>query len=166
MSLSDETVRLLKKRAMDEREKAIARSCAALFDILPLNEAMPQLTGSRPKHTELVEAILKEWTLADRPELAAGLWLYVDNLERSHAVSQGIESATGSFWHGIMHRREGDYSNSHYWMRKAAGHPLFAQLQPEELVDLVAAAVGMDDPSLVRRQREEWKALFEWCCAN
>src|SRR2546426_5983164 len=89
--------------------------CAPLFDALPFDEAMRHLVGSHPKHTEIVEAILSDPRLANRPELAAGLWLYVDNLERSHTVSQGIETSTGSFWHGIMHRREGDFSNSHHW---------------------------------------------------
>jgi hypothetical protein len=143
----------------------IARACAPLFDALPLDDAMPHLTGSHPKLTEIVESILLEPTLAYLPELAAGLWLYVDNLERSHTVSQGIESPIGSYWHGIMHRREGDFSNSHYWMNRASGHPLIAELDSDEFVDLVSKAAGTDDPALVERQRNEWKALFEWCCA-
>jgi hypothetical protein len=68
-----------------------------------------------------------------------------------------------------MHRREGDFSNSHYWMRRAAAHPLRRsrpELDPDALVDAVAAARGVDRPDLVARQREEWKALFEWCAAQ
>ena len=106
--------------------------------------------------------------LAARSELAAGLWLYVDDLERSHTVSQGIDGATGSWWHGIMHRREGDFSNSHYWMRRAAGHPLLTlrpDLDPHDLVDAISRASG-DDTELVAGQKEEWKALFEWCASN
>src|SRR5258708_4521332 len=124
----------------------IAKACAPLFDALPFDEAMPHLIGSHPKHTDIVEAILREPALTNRPELAAGLWLYVDNLEKSHAVSQGIETATGSYWHGIMHRREGDFSNSHHWMRKAREHPLIAELESDGFVDLVSAAGGVDDP--------------------
>lgn len=144
----------------------LAAACAPLFEAIPLDQAMPRLQGSHPRQTALVEQLLKDPALNGRPDLAAALWLYVDDLDRSHTVSQGIENATGSFWHGIMHRREGDFSNSHYWMRRAAGHPLVAQLDPAKLVDDVAAAHGSDSPDLVERQRAEWKALFEWCAVN
>ena len=47
----------------------------------------------------------------------AGLWLYHDFLDESHSISQEIATSTGSFWHGIMHRREPDPSNAKYWFR-------------------------------------------------
>jgi hypothetical protein len=141
-------------------------SCAALFEAIPLDLAMARLVGSDPKFTVIVEEALRDPALADRPEMAAGLWLYVDDLERSHAVSQGITTPTGSLWHGIMHRREGDFSNSLYWMRRAESHPLFDELEPASLVDAVSRAGGHDDPALVQRQRSEWLALFTWCAAD
>jgi hypothetical protein len=147
----------------------IAAACAPLFAAVPFDRAMGRLLGSHPQQTELVETILRDPALANRPDLAAGLWLYVDNLERSHTVSQSLETPTGSYWHGIMHRREGDFSNSRYWMRRAAGHPLRksrSDLDPEVLIRQVESANGKDDPVLVTRQREEWQALFEWCAAN
>ncbi|HZO87240.1 MAG TPA: hypothetical protein VFB38_02805 [Chthonomonadaceae bacterium] len=147
----------------------IAAACAPLFEAIPLEQAMDQLQGSHPKQTQLVESALRHPALASRPHLAAGLWLYVDNLERSHTISQGLNDAAGAYWHGIMHRREGDFANSHYWMRRASAHPLRQarpDLDPDTLVDQVAAARGQNAPELVARQREEWKALFEWCAAN
>jgi hypothetical protein len=54
----------------------------------------------------------------------AGLWLYADGLDQSHQISQSIETPTGSFWHGIMHRREGDFGNSKYWFRRVGKHPV------------------------------------------
>jgi hypothetical protein len=145
--------------------KEIEEACAPLFAALPKEQSMPHLLGSHPKHTELVEETLRHPALAGRPELAAGLWLYVDDLERSHTVSQGIETQTGSYWHGIMHRREGDFGNSRYWHNRAAGHPLLAGKQ-DELVCEVEQAKGQDLPDVVQRQREEWAALFEWCANN
>lgn len=147
----------------------IADACAPLFAAVPFDSAMGLLVGSAPKHGALIEETLKHPALAGRADLAAALWLYADDLERSHVVSQSLEDATGAYWHGIMHRREGDFSNSHYWMRRAATHPLrqsMPDLDPDRLVDAVAAANGIDDTDLVAKQREEWKALFEWCAAQ
>lgn len=143
----------------------IMEACEPLFSVLPLDRAMRRLKGSFPAHTDTVARILKHTAMADRPDLEAGLWLYVDDLERSHAVSQSMSDTTGAFWHGIMHRREGDYANSHYWMRRASQHPLIVDspdLDPDRLVDDVAHGAG-EDSDLIARQQEEWRRLFEWC---
>ena len=42
----------------------------------------------------------------------SGVWLLHDYLDESHKISQDIDTTSGSFWHGIMHRREGDFWNS------------------------------------------------------
>jgi hypothetical protein len=143
----------------------IAEACAPLFEALPIDRAMGRLTGAAPVQTELVDQILKHPAITGKPDLAAGLWLYVDDLHRSHTVSQSISDVTGSLWHGIMHRREGDFSNSHHWMRRAESHPLVAgepHLDIHGLVDAVCAA-RTDEPDLVARQRSEWQTVFEWC---
>src|SRR5437763_1193147 len=41
----------------------------------------------------------------------SALWLHHDFLDQSHGLSQEIETVEGSFWHGIMHRREPDAGN-------------------------------------------------------
>lgn len=57
--------------------------------------------------------------------LMAGLHLRNDSLDASHAYAQEIEhDATGAYWHGIMHRMEGDYSNCKYWFMQAGNHPV------------------------------------------
>ncbi|MFC5648168.1 hypothetical protein ACFPYJ_03370 [Paenibacillus solisilvae] len=61
--------------------------------------------------------------------LKAGLHLLNDSLDRSHSYSQEIEDdATGCYWHGIMHRMEGDYSNANYWFHGAGAHPVKSRL--------------------------------------
>ncbi|MEE2737145.1 MAG: hypothetical protein VX435_02890 [Planctomycetota bacterium] len=58
----------------------------------------------------------------------AGIWLYHGFLDESHQISQSIATPTGSYWHGLMHRREPDYSNSKYWFRRVGNHPVFTSL--------------------------------------
>lgn len=87
--------------------------------------------GAEPKCKETAKRI--ELSLADssfeRGSLnEAALWLLAGELERSHEVSQTIETDEGSYWHGIMHRREGDFWNAKYWFRKVGNHPVMAQL--------------------------------------
>ena len=59
----------------------------------------------------------------------SGLLLWNGNLDRSHTISQGIENPTGSYWHGIMHRMEGDYWNAKYWFRRVGRHPAMSRLR-------------------------------------
>ncbi|MCC2683108.1 MAG: hypothetical protein K0R75_7 [Paenibacillaceae bacterium] len=60
--------------------------------------------------------------------LKAGLLLWDEALDASHTISQNVHNRTGSYWHGLMHRMEGDYSNAKYWFRETGSHPIFADL--------------------------------------
>ena len=122
----------------------------------------------------------------------AGLWLWHDALDECHRIVQDIASPTGSFWHAIMHRREGDFSNSKYWYRRCPNHHVMKLMgsvaasgagqhardpavtralsggwDPAGFVDLVEAVHA--DPAdqrhevAVRLQRIEWQGLFEYC---
>ena len=97
-----------------------------------------------------------------RPELQAGIWLYVDDLERSHGISQNLHTAEGSYWHGIMHRREGDFSNAKYWFRQAGG--LNFGFDPEAFVDQVSK--GQNTTELLAKQRQEWLGLMQHCAGG
>lgn len=108
----------------------------------------------------------------------SGLWLYHDFLDESHAISQDLPSAEGSFWHAIMHRREPDADNSKYWWRRVGTHPVFAELsrdaaalgyagwEPIGFVDACEehrGAAGETEETLKRVQQREWQLLFDWC---
>ncbi len=108
----------------------------------------------------------------------AGLWLLHDFLDESHRISQDLDTAEGSFWHAVMHRREPDPSNSKYWWRRVGSHPVLRQLReqapglgysyttPEAFVDFCerVRGSGTPDEALARRvQFLEWQLLFDWC---
>lgn len=122
----------------------------------------------------------------------AGMWLWHDWLDEAHRICQAIETPTGSFWHAIMHRREGDFSNSKYWYNRVGEHPVYASIaahagtllnplpmdkplvrlthngwNPHVLVDLVQEAVRSGDESrkslLANLQQIEWRMLFDHC---
>lgn len=123
----------------------------------------------------------------------AGIWLYHDFLEESHQISQSIGTTAGNYWHGIMHRREPDFSNSKYWFHRVGEHPIFASLRevaaklaaanaahestaflrqqkkwdPFAFIDLCEACVNRRAPAeqLCRQiQQAEWRLLFDFCC--
>jgi hypothetical protein len=104
----------------------------------------------------------------------AGVWLIHDFLDDSHAISQCIDSAEGSYWHAIMHRREGDFSNAKYWYRRVGGHPIFEALaeicqrewDPFAFVDECHAAARGKSKSqdlCLDLQQAEWELLFDYC---
>jgi hypothetical protein len=84
----------------------------------------------------------------------AGLYLLYDGLDESHTISQSIETPTGSYWHGIMHRREPDFANAKYWFRRVGNHPVFGPLTVAAR-DL-AASDQLDRPAEFLREQAVW----------
>lgn len=68
----------------------------------------------------------------------AGLHLWNESIHRSHILSQDILNSTGSYWHGILHRMEGDYDNAKYWFDRVGVHPVHSRLQSVK-TDLISA---------------------------
>lgn len=119
-----------------------------------------------------------------------GIWLAYGFLDESHTIAQGLETADGSYWHAIMHRREPDYGNSKYWFARVGEHPIYGDLAASarilaagvpaapawmkagepwdaaRFVDLVAEAAQPGSPLLalaVGLQDAEWQLLFAHC---
>jgi len=100
----------------------------------------------------------------------SAVWLLYDFLDESHSISQGITTAEGSYWHAIMHRREGDFSNAKYWFRKVGQHPVYEQIaaswDPSAFVDACQLALGTErfEADRCRQlQLREWELLFDYC---
>lgn len=151
---------------------ALEEHLNTLFESLPIDQAMPDLFVQRPQPksiTSIVEDLIDDQRVGPHSPLAAGLWLYVDELDRSHSISQSLPDSTGSFWHGIMHRREGDFGNSHYWFHRCGQHAVISDIpnyEPHGFIDLVESNNQAPLNELVAIQRAEWMALFAWCSYN
>jgi len=165
---------------------------------LRLNELGPGRPN--PAARKQLAALLPEQVCAPRAvrdrsaanACLAALWLYHDFLDESHSLSQDLSTVEGSYWHGLMHRREPDYGNTKYWFRRVGEHPTGRLLAPAarelavetsldddsrflttqttwdhfRFVDLCeAAATGHSEASELCRQiqQREWFLLFDHC---
>ncbi|MGF1448299.1 MAG: hypothetical protein ACFB20_02655 [Opitutales bacterium] len=160
----------------------------------PLGPGQPETSmGERIKAAEVVRTLQAAGAKdADMAEAClAGIYLLHDHLDTSHTLSQSISGPTGSFWHGIMHRREPDYPNGKYWFARVGEHPIYDDLQseacrlseenpgtvkglficnqdhwnPDAFIDFVEAVSGQGGPDealALAIQQREWELLFDY----
>ena len=157
-----------------------------------ITEAPMQSLGDGPRVHELakaLEAIERLPPVAQASRIGAvtsdsvtswlsALWLVAGDLERSHELSQTIKSCIGSYLHGIMHRREGDFSNAKYWFALAKADALEKRVRVEtggvygsatnfcEKVAAVGSGGWSDDTELCASQWCEIQALMSILCVE
>jgi hypothetical protein len=142
----------------------------------PLDAGRPDSAARASLKKLAVESAFAHAQVADHDMAAcciSGVWLLYDFLDDSHKISQDIETTSGSFWHGIMHRREGDFWNSKYWFRRVGDHPAFESIaerakqewDPFAFVDRCEAALSKnvnDRDACLDLQQIEWESLFDY----
>ena len=107
------------------------------------------------------------------------LWLLAGDLDHSHRISQQSETPLGSFLHGVMHRREFDFSNAKYWFRRVGDDQSIATMvrqcdersggvyqNPTSFVDRCERAVDGGQTrdktaDLISAQWTEWQGLMK-----
>lgn len=144
-------------------------------DLRPLVESaqLPDLRGTLAQPS-LKDNILK-WELTHsngaskarfseemQDLVLAALWLLEGDLEQSHRFSERWETLNGCYWHAIMHRREGDWSNAKYWYRRTAKNPVINTFKQTILAQHAFRAVM---PDLVRPS-ETHEFLEAWVDIN
>ena len=154
---------------------------AEVIEKLEVGNPLPTLVPQKAWNSELTDTLeaasldalfdgtsLKNTTFAEA--IKSGLLLWNDALDESHTISQGLMDQTGSYWHGIMHRREPDYPNSKYWFGRVGTHPIFPALRERALELFKETANPSDALTEIGEAiagEENWDSyqFVDWCQA-
>ena len=113
-------------------DRSAARAIADRLNSRAPSPLVPSRIGDAALDREIEALATAQDPEAERAAQGA-LHLWNDSLVRAHELAQEIGDATGSYLHGVMHRREPDYENSKYWFRRVGRHPLFPDVRTATL---------------------------------
>src|SRR5215211_4174172 len=137
---------------------------ADIEDLLDTAEAPELGPQQRPGIQSVVEIDKVLGPTAD-PLVRATVLLWHDHVDEAHAVAQSIESVDGSYLHGVVHRREPDYSNAKYWFRRVGRHRCFEDLADAAYVvlDLIFYEHDKTPPPLIVKGKWDPFAFIDAC---
>ena len=128
---------------------------------MTLESILETISGKHPDFTPFMPYVIglpggpDDISLGD-PILDAAAYIYVNNLLTAHNLVQEHENdPVGAYIHGIIHRREGDFSNANYWFRRSK---LELNLDPEKLTNQVEMDRNIST-ELHQDLLEEWKSV-------
>lgn len=162
-------------------------------EVMRGEELLDRLCPTEPGDAEIIRRVraADDATISDGKPIAdakmfplvrAALFYLHDAIDESHRIAQEAASDTGSYWHGMIHRREGDFDNARYWFRRTGSHPAFAELHlaAAEFSPLMAKQTNWDPylfvgqceqerfganehhNELIRLQRIEFDAMLDY----
>ena len=162
--------------------------------LLSQEDLLKTLIPEAPLDSDLVrrlretgdDVLAGEKVLADPTMFAlvrGGLFYALDALPEAHTIFQDASGDCSSYWHGMLHRREGDFDNARYWFRRAGVLPFFAEAHRAACAhsEIMArqsnwdpylftgqceqARFGDDDLTgeMQALQRVEFDAIFDYC---
>jgi hypothetical protein len=122
-------------------------------------------TLERKRLDEILEPHLTSYSPATQDLIRCVLYIWHDHLDPAHELAQAIDNRHGSYLHGIIHRREPDYSNARYWFNRVGTHPCYEKLK-HQAVDFLQYG---PDSSLVTKlaPKDQWDPyVFVDACAT
>jgi hypothetical protein len=149
-------------------------------DLRPM-DLYPRACASETARNLLLKSSARDlFPGAHDPESAlSGLFLYFSCLKEAHELVHRFDTTDGAYWHGIMHRMEGDSWNSGHWFRRVGSHPVFSDLSsaaaepgyshpgtwdPFTFIQFCEASAQAKNDELAKRvQLAEWQLLFDYC---
>jgi hypothetical protein len=162
--------------------------------ILRTEGLLQKLVPTEPQYYDLLlkvraadDATLTDQRPIGKPPMLTlvrgGLLYALDAIDEAHKIFQDSPGDLGSYWHGMVHRREGDFDNARYWFRRTGELTFFGELH--SAASAYSADMGRQsnwDPylftgaceqarfgeteglkDLATLQRLEFEAIFAYC---
>ena len=147
--------------------RIVEEAFASLFAVTPLHSGFkhlitPQGTLAGMRHA-VDHAI---GSVKGDPCLVAAAYLYADDLVAAHKKVYDMgDNHEAAYWHGIIHRREGDFFNANYWFRLAGHLPASLGMDPIGITERAQAFKSsgsqIASEALLEDVRREFRALVQ-----
>ncbi len=105
-----------------------------------INSDWPIVALKQSAFERTLRDLLKQHPDLVGSETEAALWLRLGLIGRAHDIVQDGKRGTAAFLHAIVHRLEGDYWNSKYWIHQVRDQSLLEGIGGEIIQSLDASS--------------------------